>query len=53
MPKAIPAQALFDACKAGDAAAVSKLVPAGGTPLNLSAPAFQAGACTRPLLIST
>jgi ankyrin repeat protein len=37
----IPAQALYNACLAGDAAAVSRLLPAGGTQLNLSGPRFQ------------
>jgi len=37
----IPAQALLNACQAGDAAEVSKLLPAGGTRLNLSGQAFQ------------
>jgi hypothetical protein len=32
----IPAQALYCACWDGDAAAVSRLLPAGGTRLNLS-----------------
>ena len=41
MPKNIPAGALFAACVAGDAAAVSRLLPAGGTPRNLSGVAFQ------------
>ena len=38
----IPAEAMFNACLAGDAAAVSRLLPAGGTRLNLSGPRFQA-----------
>jgi len=37
----ILAEALFNACLAGDAAAVSLLLPAGGTQLNLSAARFQ------------
>jgi hypothetical protein len=37
----INAQALYNACYCGDAAAVSRLLPAGGTPRNLSGPAFQ------------
>ena len=37
----IPAQALYNACLDGDAAAVSRLLPLGGTPRNLSGPAFQ------------
>ena len=41
MPKYIPAAALFNACQAGDAAAVSRLLPSGGTRLNLSGQAFQ------------
>ena len=35
-------QALYDACVTGDAAAVSRLLPVGGTRLNLSGPRFQA-----------
>jgi hypothetical protein len=42
----IPAQALIEACFRGDAAAVSTLLPVGGTRLNLSGPRFQAGAYT-------
>ena len=38
----IPAQDLYCACLDGDAAAVSRLLPAGGTRLNLSGPRFQA-----------
>ena len=34
MQKDIPAQALLSACRAGDAAAVSRLLPAGGTRFN-------------------
>jgi len=34
-------EALFNACVAGDAAAVSRLLPAGGTPRNLSGQRFQ------------
>jgi hypothetical protein len=34
----IPAAALYNACAAGDAAAVSTLLPRGGTPVNLSGP---------------
>ena len=37
----IDAQALYSACYYGDAAAVSRLLPAGGTRLNLSGPAFR------------
>ena len=37
----IPAQALIAACQAGDAAAVSRLLPAGGTNRTLSAQRFQ------------
>ena len=37
----INAQALFNACVVGDAAAVSRLLPVGGTPRNLSGPRFQ------------
>jgi hypothetical protein len=37
----INAQALYSACFNGDAAAVSRLLPAGGTPRNLSGPRFQ------------
>jgi hypothetical protein len=32
---------LYDACLAGDAAAVSRLLPAGGTRVNLSGPTYQ------------
>jgi len=39
--KSIPAHALYDACQDGDAAAVSGLLPPGGTQLNLSRPRFQ------------
>jgi len=39
--QSIPARALFMACFHGDAAAVSRLLPAGGTPLDLSGPRFQ------------
>jgi len=41
MPVHIPAHELRMACVAGDAAAVSRLLPAGGTQLNLSAARFQ------------
>ena len=41
MPIHIPAEALFMACAIGDAAAVSRLVPAGGSELNLCGPNFQ------------
>ena len=34
-------QALYTACLNGDAAAVSRLLPLGGTPRNLSGPRFQ------------
>jgi len=44
MPK-IPADLLFNACFEGDAAAVSRLLPAGGTRLNLSGPRFQQPRC--------
>jgi len=37
----IPAEALFDACCSGDAAAVSRLLPAGGTSLDLSGQNFR------------
>jgi len=37
----INAAALYNACLAGDAAAVSRLLPAGGTPRNLSGQRFQ------------
>ena len=37
----ISAPALFNACMAGDTAAVDRLLPAGGTRLNLSGSAFQ------------
>jgi ankyrin repeat protein len=37
----IPAAALFDACAGGDATAVSRLLPAGGTVVNLSGARFQ------------
>ena len=37
----INAKALYDACVNGDAAAVSRLLPSGGTPRNLSGPRFQ------------
>ena len=37
----IPALALIDACRSGDVAAVSRLLPAGGTPRDLSAQRFQ------------
>jgi len=51
---AIPAQALIAACQAGDAAAVSRQLPAGGTPRNLSGQRFQSpsySGCT-PLMIA-
>ena len=41
MPKNISAEALYNACAAGDVAAVSRLLPAGGTPRNLSGQRFQ------------
>jgi len=44
MPKNIPAQVLYSACAAGDAAAVRRLLPAGGTQLNLNGPRFQSAA---------
>ena len=45
----IPAPALFNACGAGDAAAVSRLLP----PLNLSGPRFQApDTMTTPLIVA-
>jgi ankyrin repeat protein len=37
----INAEALYKACVSGDAAAVSRLLPAGGTPRNLSGQRFQ------------
>jgi ankyrin repeat protein len=37
----ISGEALYNACSTGDAAAVSRLLPAGGTQLNLSGPRFQ------------
>ena len=49
----IPFPALYNACSRGDAAAVSKLLPAGGTPRDLSGPAFQSPATrTTPLMIA-
>jgi ankyrin repeat protein len=48
----IPAQALYDACSAGDAAAVSRLLPAGGTRLNLSGRSFQTTVTKRTPLIA-
>jgi ankyrin repeat protein len=51
MPIHIPAAALYNACLAGDAAAVSSLVPAGGTPVDLSGPRFQTtGTRSTPLM---
>jgi ankyrin repeat protein len=44
MPTRITAEALLNACARGDAAAVGRLLPAGGTPLNLSGPRFQSAA---------
>ena len=41
MPRNIPVQALLAACRSGDAAAVSRLLPAGGTRLNLSGQRYQ------------
>jgi ankyrin repeat protein len=50
VPRSIPAEALYDACVAGDTAAVSRL-PSGGTQLNLSGPDFQHPASnTTPLI---
>jgi len=47
----IPAQALYEACAAGDAAAVGRLLP--GTRLNLSGPRFQApNGKTTPLILA-
>jgi len=52
----ISAQALLSACVAGDAASVSRLLPAGGTSsLNLSGPEFQhpdPTSKTTPLLVA-
>ena len=50
----ISAQALYIACRSGDAAAVSSLLPAGGTGLNLSGPAFQlpAPGHSTPLIVA-
>ena len=50
----INATALFNACVAGDAAAVSRLLPAGGTPRNLSGQRFQFpdAAKTTPLMLA-
>jgi hypothetical protein len=49
----ISAEALYNACVHGDAAAVSRLLPAGGTRLNLSGPAFQAHSNkTTPLIVA-
>ena len=48
----IPAQALYDACSTGDAAAVSRLLPTGGTRLNLSGPSFQTSATKSTPLIA-
>jgi hypothetical protein len=49
----ISAQALYTACAAGDAAAVSRLLPAGGTRLNLSAPPFKdPGTTSTPLMVA-
>jgi ankyrin repeat protein len=53
MPMSIPAEALFNACSRGDAAAVSRLLPAGGTSLNLSGPRFQSAANkSTPLMVA-
>jgi len=41
MPQNIPAAALYNACAARDVAAVSRLLHARGTRLNLSGPPFQ------------
>jgi ankyrin repeat protein len=48
----INAQAQFNACAAGDAAAVSRLLPAGGPPRNLSGPRFQQGDIKSTALIA-
>jgi ankyrin repeat protein len=49
----VSAEALFTACAAGDAAAVSRLLPAGGTPLDLSSPPFQCPADkSTPLIVA-
>ena len=42
---------LIKACLAGDAAAVSRLLPAGGTELDLSGPDFQEPTCKSSALI--
>jgi len=42
MPRNISALALLNACQDGDAAAVSRLLPAGGTRLDLNGPPFPA-----------
>jgi hypothetical protein len=43
-------QALYDACWDGDAATVSRMLPAGGTRLNLSGPSFQDDSKLTPLI---
>ena len=54
MMPTIPAQALYEACVRGDAAAVSRLLPAGGTPLNLSGPDFHSDADKdTPLMVAS
>jgi len=54
MPKqSIPGPELYNACLAGDAAAVSRLLPAGGTRLNLNGSAFQHPATkSTPLMVA-
>jgi hypothetical protein len=54
MPKNISAEALYNACRSGDAAALRRLLPAGGTPRNLSGPPFQARATSKrtPLMVA-
>jgi ankyrin repeat protein len=48
-----PAVRLFNACCRGDAAAVSRLIPAGGTHLNLSGPRYlHEYAETTPLMVA-
>jgi len=44
--------ALYNACVAGDVAAVSRLLPAGGTPRNLSGQRFQSPTTKRTPLIA-
>ena len=50
----ISAHVLYNACAAGDAAAVSRLLPPGGTPRNLSGQRFQSprGHQSTPLIIA-